>query len=181
MMIRIKLAFGFAILFLTGAAAAREPAPNPTDRIYACAALPEDMVRLACFDDAVGALRSKEEAGLVQTIDIAMIETIEREAFGFSMPSLPKLFSRAASGKTLAEREEVEEISVAIESARLQSVTGRAIVTLENGQTWEQIDTTKIQSSSLRKAKQARVRKAALGSFMMALDDGRSFRVKRAN
>lgn len=138
-------------------------------------------MRLACFDDAVGALHEQAEAGLVRTIHIAGIETTEREAFGFSMPGLPNLLSRAASGKAPAEPDQVEDISAPAESARLQSVTGRAIVTLENGQTWELIDTTKIQAPSLRKAKQAGVRKAAPGSFMMVVDGSRSFRVKPTN
>lgn len=181
MNVRILLACAGAATLFAGPALARQPIANPTDPIYACAAIPDDSARLACFDEAVSALRTKEEAGLVQTIDVAQIETIEKEAFGFSMPSLPGLFSRAASGEKKAEREQVEEITVTVKSARIQGVTGKVIVTLENGQTWEQIDTAKIQASSLRKAKEARVRKAALGSFMMTVDGGRSFRVKRTN
>lgn len=170
-----------ATSFLAGPAFARQAPANPTDPIYACAAIPEDAARLACFDDAVAALRTKEEAGIVRTIDVEQIETIEKESFGFSMPSLPGIFSRASSGEKKAEREQIDEISVAIKSARIQGVTGKAIVTLENGQTWEQTDTAKVPASTLKKAKNARVRKAALGSYMMIIDEGRSFRVKRTN
>jgi len=180
MIFRILLVSAAAV-GLAGPAFARQAVTNPTDPIYACAAIAEDTARLACFDEAVGTLRTKEEAGLVQTIDVGQIETIEKEAFGFAMPSLPKLFSRSESSDKKAEREEVEEITVAVKSARIQGVTGKAIVTLENGQVWEQTDTTKIQASSMRKAKEARVRKAALGSFMMTVDGGRSFRVKRTS
>lgn len=181
MKFRFLIAGIAATTFLTGPALARQAAVNPTDPIYACASVTEDSARLACFDEAVAALRTKEEAGLVQTIDVAQIETIEKEAFGFSMPSLPGLFSRSASSEKKVEREQVEEITVAVKSARIQGVTGKAIVTLENGQTWQQTDTAKIQASSLRKAKEARVRKAAMGSFMMTVDGGRSFRVKRTD
>lgn len=181
MKFRIFISGLAAATVLAGPALARQPVANPTDPIYACASVPEDAARLACYDDAVAALRTKEEAGLVQTIDVAEIEAIEKEAFGFSMPSLPSIFSRASTSEKKVEREEVDEISVAVTSARIQSVTGRAIVTLENGQTWEQIDSTKVQASAMRKAKEARVRKAALGSFMMSVDGGRSFRVKRTS
>ena len=181
MMFRILLVSAAAAAGLAGPALARQSVANPTDAIYACAVIAEDSARLACFDEAVGTLRTKEEAGLVQTIDVGQIETIEKEAFGFSMPSLPGLFSRSSSAEKKVEREEVDEITVAVKSARIQGVTGKAIVTLENGQTWEQTDTAKIQASSLRKAKEARVRKAALGSFMMTVDGGRSFRVKRTS
>ena len=98
------------------------------------------------------------------------------------MPSLPALFNRSnASGKTSQEAESIDEITVGVKSARIQGVTGRAIVVLENGQTWEQNDTTSLNAMSLRKAKEARVRKAALGSFMMSVDGGKAFRVKRVN
>lgn len=171
-----------AALFLSGTAAAQGGgAANPTDPIYSCATIPDDAARLACFDDAVAALRTKEEAGLVKTIDVAQIETIEKEAFGFSMPSLPSIFTRSASADTKPAREDISEITVAVKSARIQPVTSRAIVTLENGQTWEQIDSTKVAARDLRDAKEARVRKAALGSFMMSVDGGRSFRVKRVS
>lgn len=181
MICRILLVSAAAAAILAGSASARQDVANPTDPIYACASIAENAARLACFDEAVGTLRTKEEAGLVQTIDVGQIETIEKEAFGFSMPSLPGLFSRSSSSEKKVGREEIDEITVAVKSARIQGVTGRAIVTLENDQTWEQIDTTRILATSLRKAKVVRVRKAAMGSFMMTLDGGRSFRVKRTN
>ncbi len=165
-----------------GAALAQAPTASATDPIYACTAIPDDAARLACFDDAVGALQTRESAGQIQTIDVAQIEAIERDTFGFSMPSLPAIFNRSANAESNApQREDITEITVAIKSARSQGVTGRVIVVLENGQTWEQIDTTTVNSSTLRKAKEARVKKAALGSFLLSIDGARSFRAKRIN
>lgn len=169
-----------ASLISVGAASA-EPAGAPTDSVYACAAIAEDAARLACFDAAVAELQSKEQAGLIQTVDVAKIKEIEKEAFGFSMPSLPALFNRSSGTAKATTEEAIDEITVPVKSARIQGVTGRVIVVLENGQTWEQIDTTKINGMSLRKAKEARVRKAALGSFMMSVDGGKAFRVKRTS
>lgn len=174
----VVIAGGIAI---SGAASAEDSTGSPTGAIYACAAITIDAERLACFDSAVADLRSKEQAGVVQTIDVAKIQEIEKEAFGFAMPSLPKLFNRSAEASGGSDQEAIEEITVAVKSARIQGVTGRVIVVLENGQTWEQIDTAKVNSYSLRKAKEARVKKAALGSFMMSIDGGRAFRVKRTS
>lgn len=179
---RAKLVACLTLALGAAFAARAETSGAPTDSVYACAAIPEDAARLACFDSAVAELRSKEQAGLIQTVDVAKIKEIERDAFGFSMPSLPALFNRSnASGKTSQEAESIDEITVGVKSARIQGVTGRAIVVLENGQTWEQNDTTSLNAMSLRKAKEARVRKAALGSFMMSVDGGKAFRVKRVN
>ena len=181
MSVRTLLVPLVAAALVTAPALAQEAPTNPTDGVYACASVTEDAARLACFDNAVAALRSQEEAGLVQTIDVAKIENLEKEAFGFSMPSLPALFSRQAASGDKAQREAVEEITVGVKSARIQGVTGRALLVLENGQTWEQIDTAKVPASILRKAKEVRIRKAALGSFMITVDGGRSFRVKRTS
>lgn len=166
---------------LAGTATAQK-AGSPTDAVYACAAIAEDSARLACFDAAVSELQSKEQSGQIQTVDVAQIKEIEKEAFGFSMPSLPALFNRSASSAKASQGDEsIDEITAGVKSARIQGVTGRAIVVLENGQTWEQIDTTTLNATSLRKAREARVRKAALGSFMMTVDGGKAFRVKRVS
>jgi hypothetical protein len=97
------------------------------------------------------------------------------------MPRLPALFSRSTSSKEKFERDDVNEITALLKSARIQAVTNRANVVLENGQTWEQIDTTKLNAPSLRKAKEAKAHKAALGSFIITIDGGRGFRVKRVS
>lgn len=155
-----------------------QPSPgNPMAPVYACLSVSEDSERLACFDAAVASLQTRESIGEVQTVDVAAIESIEKEAFGFALPSLPSLF-RSQSGDA-AERESVSEITSAVKSARIQGVTGKVIVVLENGQTWEQTDTIKVNSFALRKAKEARVRKAALGSYMLSLDGASAFRAKR--
>lgn len=182
MMMRVRIWAACAAVSLVSVGAAwAETAGAPTDSVYACAAIAEDSARLACFDAAVSELRSKEQAGLIQTVDVAKIKEIEKEAFGFSMPSLPALFNRSSGADKATKEEAIEEITAGVKSARIQGVTGRVIVVLDNGQTWEQIDTTKPNAMALRKAKEARVRKAALGSFMMTVDGGKAFRVKRVS
>ena len=43
--------------------AAAQDRPASTDSVYACAAIEADDARLACYDEAVGALKQAEEAG----------------------------------------------------------------------------------------------------------------------
>lgn len=176
----LKSAFstaGFLSATLFCVAAAQTAPSNPIDPLYACQTIPADADRLACFDQAVASLKARETAGEIQTVDVAAIESIEKEAFGFSLPSLPSLF-RSQSGDT-AQRESVSEITVPVKSARIQGVTGKVIVVLENGQTWEQTDTVKVNAFTIKKAKEARIRKAALGSYMLSLDGASGFRAKR--
>lgn len=170
------MAFALVLAAGTGQIAAAET-PDPMEPVYTCRSISSDAERLACFDKAVADLFDKHQAGTVTTIDTAAIETLEREAFGFTMPSLPSLFARRGDGEP--QRAGVDEVTEKVRSARIQNISKRVIVTLENGQVWEQIDTQRVSSSSLRRAQEARVRKAALGSFLMTIDGGVAFRVKR--
>lgn len=145
--------------------------------VYACRAIEDDTARLACYDRAVADLFARQEAGEVQTIDTAAIEQLERESFGFAMPSLPSLFSRRGSDETA--RPEISDQSAPIRSARVDPGTGKLVVTLENGQVWEQIDTARVSTTVLRRATEARIRRAALGSYLMNLGSGPAIRVRR--
>lgn len=165
------------LLPISGVSLGQPTLGSPMEALYTCQSVAGASERLACFDETVAALKTREKAGEIQTVDVAAIESIEKEAFGFSLPSLPSLLRSQASDA--AERESVSEITSAVKSARIQGVTGKAIIVLENGQTWEQTDTSKVNAFALRKAKEARVRKAALGSYMLSLDGASAFRVKR--
>ncbi len=172
---------GLSALIAALAASAETPVARPTDPIYQCAEKADDKERLACFDQAVAALKSAESTGKVRTVDMAAVEKIERESFGFSMPSLTEIFRRDAPESTAAAPE-VEKVVLAIKSISVNKVTRRATITLENGQIWEQIDSEELSRSKVRKGKQAVIRKAMMGSFMMTIDDsGTAIRVRRVN
>jgi hypothetical protein len=75
----------------------------------------------------------------------------------------------------------VAEVALAIASISVNKVTGKALIRLENGQVWEQVDSEVVSRSKVRKAKVATIRKAAMGSFLMNLDGGTAIRVRRVN
>lgn len=167
-------------IFAAPAALAETPVPRPTDAIYACAEKTDDAERLACFDAAVAALKTAETKGAVRTVDVAAIEKIERDSFGFTLPSLTEIFRRDAPAEQ-AMAPEVEEVQLGIESITVNRVTGKATIRLDNGQVWEQVDSETVSRSKVRKAKLATIRKAAMGSFLMNLDGGTAIRVRRVN
>ncbi|MFN7056925.1 hypothetical protein [Hyphomonas sp.] len=168
---------GFVILATYAASPAFAQPSDPMAGVYACRAVENDAERLACFDKAVTELQQRQQAGEVQAIDTAAIEQLERDSFGLSLPSLGALLQRSGDG----QRGEVTEVTEKVRSARISNVSQRAIVTLENGQVWEQIDTTRVNASTLRRASEARIRRAALGSFLMNIDGSPAFRVKRVS
>jgi len=176
-----------AILIFTQAATssaqseAQPEAAASTEAIYACAALPEDAARLACYDEAVGRLQAAEQAGEVTTITKAEIEDVQREAFGFNLPTLPRLtlpkFGRSATAEEV-QNGELDSIRLAVTKVSVSKINGLRI-TLENGQIWQQTDSRTVYYSKKRGVREAEIKRAAMGSFMMKLDDGRAFRVRR--
>jgi hypothetical protein len=164
-------------LSLTAGLAAADP-PAPLTDMFACADISHDPDRLDCYDNAVAQLRTAASAGELQAYDSSTLEAIERESFGFNLPSLLQL--RRPGPAASPDRDNLNEIVGAIRSAR--SVNGRAVITLDNGQVWTQIDTTRVSALKLRNGGEARIRRAALGSYLMIIDNsGAAFRVRRTN
>ncbi|KCZ84034.1 hypothetical protein HAD_00105 [Hyphomonas adhaerens MHS-3] len=145
-----------------------------TSDVYACKDITADAERLACYDTAVGRLKAAEEAGEVKTFTRKEVEDVQRDSFGFSIPSLPKLAfgSRDSGGNSISD--ELKEVTFPVTS--VSGSRGALLVTLENGQVWRQVDSKRISPSP---KKEARVYQAALGSFKMKLDGGLAFRVER--
>ena len=160
-----------------------------TDNLYQCATLTDDAERLACYDARVAELRSAEETGVIRTVDTAEIEKIEREAFGFALPNLRlalRGFGNDEEGKSeraerVAETKEISEVVLPVSRITKHSVTGRLTITLEDGQVWEQVDSRSLPAGKIRNPKEARIRRAALRSFMMSIDDSVAIRVKRVS
>jgi hypothetical protein len=99
------------------------------------------------------------------------------------LPSLADVFRRSDSdgtGKPSTE-EQIQEVTYAIKSVSVNSTTRKATIRLENGQVWEQIDTDELSRSKVRKAKEATIKRASLGSFLMTIDGGSGIRVRRVN
>ena len=167
-----------ALVLLCGVANAEGDAPASTGGVYACAELGDDMARLACYDAAVGRLKAAEAAGEVTTISRAEVEEVQKDAFGFSLPSLPKL-AMPKFGNGDKKGDGVID-SVTTEIAEIKAIKSRGItVTLTNGQVWRQTDTRKVQYSKRKEVNVAEIKTAAFGSYMMKIDGGTAFRVER--
>jgi len=159
-----------AMLFAAATFGSASAQQATLESVVACKAIETPMERVACYDEAVGWLQAAEAAGEVKVVTRADVEKVERESFGFSIPSLPS-FARLSSGGEAGELSRVTET--------VQSVSGSASglrVKLSNGQVWIQIDDKNVRAKS---PKSAEIYQAALGSFKMKLDGGLAFRVRR--
>lgn len=173
------LAFAAASLLAAPALAQETGDASPLGAIYLCADLAGDAERLACYDGAVADLRGKETRGEVVAVDSEKVREIERDAFGFSLPSLPKLFSRAGMSGGGDALESAETEAVVLEIARTTSGANGVRLIMTNGQIWLQVDGRPIKEFRV-KGHQAHIRRAALGSFVMEIDGkGLAYRVRR--
>jgi hypothetical protein len=165
-----------ALLLIIPFAMADNGETASTSAIYACAEKTDDAARLACYDSAVGRLKMAEEAGEVTTISRAEVEEVRRDSFGFSISSLPKL-AMPKFGNDKDKGGDLDNLTEAV--ARYTSGLNGAIITLENGQVWEQTDSKRTGVRRRGTPQTALIKTAAFGSFMMKIDDGPLFRVKR--
>ena len=171
---------GLCFFAFAGVAAAQDqqPAsPQVLDQVYACANIAGEAERLACYDGAVGRLRQAQTSGEIVAVDRVQAEEIRRDAFGFSLPSLPRLFGGGFAGRDDGENQIIDEIT--LEIARVsQRPDRKSLFVMTNGQVWAMVDASQ---SNRRAAPGAHVtvRRAAVGSFMMSFGGGQALRVRR--
>lgn len=160
-------------------APAEAQTPEALNKVYACAAVAGAEARLACFDAAVAAMRSAEAQGEFAAVDANRVRQIERESFGFSLPSLPRLGllgrGRAADTAALAEPPSTQTMRI----ARTSRFDGRDSFVMDNGQVWVLIEAK--ENRHARQGAEVTIRKAALGSYLLSVEaGGAALRVRRA-
>ncbi len=167
-----------AALWATGAQA--QETPTALAEVYACAGVQDAQERLACYDAAVAALQAADAGGDFAAVDRAQVETLEREAFGFSLPTLPRLFRRdeAASAEEAVERPAASPDSLQATVARVQRRgSGRTAFILDNGQVWTQIESER--ADNVREGDAITIRRNAMGGYILSPERGAAHRVRR--
>lgn len=190
--------------------------PDELQAIYACKSIADPQERLACYDNSVGLFQAAEKSGEVVTVSKTAIEKVERDAFGFNIPSLPSLGRIFGGGKDEAPSTPKEsDLTAPVQQAESGTSSQAATTAPEvmkrptpsdvsevklqirkmttfgykktrffmtNGQVWEQLDSTRVRipKSKAGKIHDAVISKAALGSFVLLInDEGSNIRVKR--
>ncbi|XBQ17590.1 MAG: hypothetical protein ABL308_06835 [Oceanicaulis sp.] len=192
---RSPAAFTTFVALMAAAAAgpasaqAEPPGAAGLDPLFACRDIAAPDARLACFDQAVAALDQRRESLVV--VDRAEIEAVERDSFGFSLPSvgaLSSLFSRDgadhaglsagetgsadAGGVTVLERGgdgQVDAVEVAVDRVRTVGYDTQRFY-LANGQVWELLEGVDRNRLFVRDDSTVIIRRAALGSYMLQVD-----------
>jgi hypothetical protein len=144
--------------------------PEALDRLVACRQIAASEARLACFDGAVAQFDTAQQQGDVVVVDRAQVREARRQLFGFQLPSV-----------TLFDQGEKPETLEAIETTLVrgsQSGDNRWTFTLADESVWRQVDSERVTFRN-REGEPVRIRRAALGSFLMTVGNSRAVRVRR--
>lgn len=159
-----KLTYAVLIagLCATSAHAAEKTVNRPkvyTD-IVACRALADASARLECFDATTKSLEEATESRQIVLLDQGEVRKTKRSLFGFSLPKIP-FFGESD------EEQEKEFAEIEGELANVQSLAyGKYQFTVQDAGTWQ---TTQSISKILRNGTKFRLKRGALGSYMLVL------------
>jgi len=162
------------------------------DELLVCRDLPSDEVRVFCYDSAVD--RSRQRGGSppptthaspppVPAATAVPVATAAASGGAASEISQEDLFGKNGDEvqRTVEEvtgNERIENLNARITELR-QAGYERVAMTLDNGQTWQQIDSSSLR---LRVGDDVRIERASFGSFMLQkVGSKRTMRVKRLN
>lgn len=151
-----------------------QPTPQVLTDVYACAQMQDDAQRLQCYDAAVGRLRQAESQGQVVAVDRAQAAEIERDSFGFHLPSLSRLLPNLEGGDR-----EIDNVQMTVAGVRV-SPTGHHTFEMDNGQVWTQVEPQ--GARNVRPGDIVTIQRASLGSFrLVSSRGGAGHRVRRTS
>jgi hypothetical protein len=129
-----------------------------------CASIQKNGERLACYDQAVAYLR--------QPTQQQFVAPSPETSFGLQA-TVPQPPAAAREG---GKNDEVSAITARVTEVSTER-DGKKLIALDNGQTWREL--SKSSFVSLNAGDEVTISRAALGSFLMAVPNGRPFRVRR--
>ena len=175
----VPLAFAAALLLTAPAFAQaqeeRERAITAPPAIYnelvACKDIADPTARLACYDEKVAALQTAQSNNEVVIADREQVREARRGLFGLSLPRI-RLFGGGDEGAAI---QAIESTITRVRKRR----DGKYVLTLEDGATWQQTDPARSTMRRPKSGDSISIKRAALGSFLAKVNNGRGFKVKR--
>jgi hypothetical protein len=154
------------------ASAAEPQAPPVLEQLLACRKLENSAERLACFDRQTATFETARSRREVVVVDRQQIRSTQRSLFGLTLPRIPFLDGKDDSADAVPS-----EIEAVVKSIRVTR-DGKWVVGLDNEATWQTTDVSAFDTPPKVGAK-VKVRRAALGSFVLAVEGKRALRAIR--
>lgn len=153
------------------------PPSGLAGEIIACRSVADTMLRLACFDETSGRFEAAFKANDFYIVDKTRARETKRQLFGLTIPNLD-IFGNDGNKErtTQAEQEADKEIRSSIKQVK-RTVDGWRVTTAEDA-IWQQVDQT-VLGVSPKPGMSIVIRKGALGSFRMSIDNMPAIRAKR--
>jgi len=161
----------FALATPTSAQEAAPPAGSPAIAgLSSCRTVSVASDRLSCFDRAALELEAALRSGEILVVDRTRATAARRQAFGSTS---------APADVLLPPRDEdrIDAIETTLTRAT-QAGDGRWTFVLADGNTWTQVDTDRVRINN-RVGETVRVRRAAMGSYLLVVGHSGAVRVRR--
>jgi hypothetical protein len=156
-------------------------ASGASDATLACKGIADPAARLECYDLASG-YKADAAAPAGGVVAGAAASAAALPATAVPKAAAEPVDAAATFGlsreKIAETQQESVELTGTVAAVNEQAHPGRWVVTLSNGQVWEQRETT-AASKRPRPGDAVTIRKASLGSYMMAVAGRGSSRVRR--
>ena len=175
-MLAALLAAAPAVAMAQRPAAAPPPRPEAFEALIRCRAIAEPEARLQCFDAAAAALQTAQERREVVVIDRQQVREGRRRLFGLALPRIP-IFGGGDDDEEENEADRVDTVEGVVASASQDSL-GHWMVVLQDGAAWIQVDNNRLALRP-RPGQRIVINRAALGSFMMRVNNQPGIRVRR--
>ncbi|HWW11076.1 MAG TPA: hypothetical protein VN018_01065 [Brevundimonas sp.] len=161
----------FAIATPTHAQEAAPPAGSPTiANLSGCRAISVASDRLSCFDRTALELETALRSGEILVVDRTQATAARRQAFGSTSAPADVLLPPRAEDR-------IDAIETTLTRAT-QAGDGRWTFVLADGVTWTQVDTDRVRINN-RAGEPVRVRRAAMGSYLLVVGNSGAVRVRR--
>lgn len=176
----IALLFGVVSVALAqGGDTAPQPSqkqerPQLFEALVHCRVITEDAARLQCFDTAAAALEQAAERREVVVVDRAQVRESRRRLFGLALPRLP-IFGGGDDNHP--DQDEVTSLEGTVAAASQDSL-GHWMVRLADGSLWIQTDNHQLALRP-RNGQPVVINRAALGSYIMRVNNQPGLRVRR--
>lgn len=173
------------LLLLTGigatapahAAPRQQPRPEIFTNLLQCRSITDNAARLACFDQQVGAMDSAAQRDEVVVLDKSELNKTRKTLFGFTFPKLPFL-GEGDEGDDKPGKDAVMQIDGVIASVQSMAY-GRWQIGLEDGAQWMTMES--VVGLNPRVGQKIQVKRAAMGSYIGKIVNGRAVRMKRVS